>query len=201
MGCCFVLASIWQLCHSYVVAGTLSTPSRRVELLKFFINCKTSVNVSLSSHSWIQSILSYICFPFKFIFHITHEHIVNVSLFFYVQTILLAPWHIFLICLILSNFSFIPGSGCVDMAYNAVKMVLLKRTSMFMYNYLSSTKNNDIIKFCPTIYFQINGWENKWKTNGFVVRNITIDVHFLSISKKMVPQLYHLKSIWAINGK
>jgi hypothetical protein len=83
--------------------------------------------------------------------------------------------------------SFIPGSGCVDMAY---KTALFKRTSMFMYmyNYLSSTKNNDIIKFCPTIYFQINGWENKWKINGFVVRNITIDVHFLSISKKMVPQ-------------
>jgi hypothetical protein len=43
------------------------------------------------------------------------------------------------------------------MAYNAVKMVLLKRTYMFMYNYLSSTKNNYIIKFGPTIYFQING--------------------------------------------
>ena len=54
-------------------------------------------------------------------------------------------------------YSFIPGNDCVDMAYDDVKTVLLKRTYMFMYNYLSSTKNNDIIKFCPTIYFQING--------------------------------------------
>jgi hypothetical protein len=30
---------------------------------------------------------------------------------------------------------------------------------------------------------------NKWKTNGFVARNITIDVHFLSISKEIVPQI------------
>jgi hypothetical protein len=47
-----------------------------------------------------------------------------------------------------------------------------------------SIKNNDIIKFWPTIYFQINGWKNKWQTNGFVFRNITIDVHFYPFLEK-----------------
>ena len=34
-----------------------------------------------------------------------------------------------------------------------------------------------------------------------VVRNITIYVHLLSISKKNGSTMYHLKFIWAINGK
>ena len=61
---------VWQtLCFTVIKKNVFFARHCRVGLFEFFISYETSVNVSLSSYSWIQSILTYL---FPFLVYIPH---------------------------------------------------------------------------------------------------------------------------------